>query len=165
LKELVSKIPVRKVLLYALYIFVVLLVQDMVLPQLRILGICPMILPAAAVALGMFGGPVWGTSYALVLGVFSDMAFRESVVMFTVMLPAMAFGVNFLVSFFVADRFVAYMILCAGALLAAGVVQMLLLVIREGFSYGMLRTVVLQSLWAMPPAVLEYYPLAKWFRV
>ena len=53
----------KRVLKTLLFIFLSLLVQTMLLSRTRILGICPYALPAAAVALGMFEGPVAGDHF------------------------------------------------------------------------------------------------------
>ena len=32
----------------------------------------------------------------------------------------------------------------------------------DGWAFSMLGTVLLQTLWSLPPAVLVYFPPAKW---
>ena len=50
MKDLLAKINLRRFLLYALYLFLVLVFQNMALTQIRPLGVCPFMLPAAVVA-------------------------------------------------------------------------------------------------------------------
>ena len=59
-KDFLEKINVGKVLRYAIYLVVLLAIQNIIFTQLRIFGVCPMFLPAAAVAMGMFEGATWG---------------------------------------------------------------------------------------------------------
>ena len=65
---ILSRIKTKRVLHYALFMFLSLLAQTMVLNRFRILGICPLVLPAVAVAVGMFEGATWGAVFALVIG-------------------------------------------------------------------------------------------------
>ena len=73
-----EKINVGKILRYGLYLLVLLIAQNILFTQLRLLGVCPMVLPAAAVAMGMFEGATWGPLFSLLLGYFADMAFIEN---------------------------------------------------------------------------------------
>lgn len=61
MKEIFSKINVKRVLSYALYMFLALVAQNMLFTQFRLFGTCPMVLPAVAVAVGMFQGATWGS--------------------------------------------------------------------------------------------------------
>lgn len=162
LKELLKKINLRRVLWYALYLFLMLVLQTMVLTFIRPLGVRPFVLPAAVVAVGMFEGGTWGALFGLVMGIFADMAFTETTVTFTMLFPAMAFASGFVSQFFINRRFFAYMLAAAAALLLTAMVQMLRVLVADGYSAGMLGTGLLQTLWSLPVAVLAYYPPAKW---
>ena len=149
MKELLAKINLRRMLLYALYLFLVLIFQNMALTQIRPLGVCPFMLPAAVVAVGMFEGASWGAIFGLLMGIFADMFYVESTV-------------GFVSQFFINRRFFAYMVAACAALLVTGVAQMLRVLVLEGWSFAFLSTVILQTLWSLPPAVLAYFPPAKW---
>ena len=101
MKELLAKLNIRKVFGYALYMLLVLVFQTMFLTQIRPLGVCCMFLPAAVVAVGMFEDPVPAAVFALILGVFADMAFVENVVLFTVLFPVLSFATGFVCRFFI----------------------------------------------------------------
>ena len=159
---ILSRIRFRRVLRYALFMFLALLAQNMLLNRFRILGVCPMVLPAVAVAVGMFEGATWGSIFSLIMGIFADMAFVENTVAFTVLFPALAFASGFISQFFINRRFFAFMGAAVLALLATGLVQMLLVAARDSFSLTMLPTVALQTLWSLPFSVLAYYPAAHW---
>ena len=162
MKELLAKINLRRLLLYALYLFLVLIFQNMALTQIRPLGVCPFLLPAAVVAVGMFEGASWGAVFGLFMGIFADMFYVESTVGFTLLFPAIAFAVGFVSQFFINRRFFAFMVASCAALLVTGVAQMLRVLVLEGWSFALLSTAILQTLWSLPPAVLAYFPPAKW---
>ena len=161
-KNVLDKIRFKRVLQYALFLFLALLAQNMLFTQLRILGACPMILPAVAVAAGMFQGGTWGAVIALVLGLFADMAVVENTVLFTLVFPALAFGSGFISQFFINRRFFAFMGAALLGLLLTGFAQMLHVVVMDSFSLSMLPTVLLQTLWSLPFAPLAYLPAARW---
>ncbi len=162
LKEIWSKINLRRVLLYGLYLFLALVFQTMVLTYIRPLGVCPFVLPAAAVAVGMFEGGTWGAVFGLVLGIFTDMVYVESTVTYTLLFPALAFATGFVSQFFINRRFFGFLLAAAGALLITALVQMLKVWAADSGSLSMLGTVVLQTLWSLPPAALAYFPPARW---
>ena len=162
MKELLRKINPRRLMWYAVFLLLTLVLQNMVFPQIRPLGVCPMVLPAAVVAVGMFEGASWGAIFGLALGIFADMDYVENTVMFTLLLPALAFFAGFVSQFFINRRFFAYMGAAFAACLITAAVQMLGTAASDGWSASMLVTVALQTLWSLPPAVLVYFPPAKW---
>ena len=159
---MMPKVEWKQVLKNALYIFLCLLVQTMLLSRFRIAGICPYALPAAAVALGMFEGPIGGVLYSLVLGYFADMAFVENTVLFTLLFPALAFAAGFIAQFFINRRFFAYMGAALLGLAITALGQMVHTSTMDGFSGTMLSTVLLQTLWSLPLAALAYIFPARW---
>lgn len=163
-KEFFSHINFKRLLQYALYMFLALITQNMLLTQLRPLGVCPMVLPAVAVAVGMFEGASFGSVFSLLMGIFADMAFKENTVMFTILFPALSFTAGFVAQFFINRRFFAYMGASVIGFLVTGTVQMLSTVaLDEGlWSPVMLSTMLLQTLWSVPFAVPAYYPPAEW---
>ena len=52
MKEILRKIKPRRLMWYAVFLLLTLVLQNMVFPQIRPLGVCPMVLPAAVVAVG-----------------------------------------------------------------------------------------------------------------
>ena len=162
MQEILSKINVKRVLSYALYMFLALVAQNMLFTQFRLFGTCPMVLPAVAVAVGMFQGATWGSIFALVMGIFADMAYVENTVTFTLIFPALAFAAGFISQFFINRRFFAFMGAALAGLFVTALVQMLKTLAADGFSMAMVGTVLLQTLWSLPPAALAYFPPAKW---
>ena len=167
LKELIEKINFKKInlrrlLLYALYLILTLVLQNMVLTQVRPLGVCPFILPAAVVAVGMFEGASKGAIFALLMGIYADMAFVETTVAFTILFPALAFGAGFMAQFFINRRFLGYMTVATAALLITGFMQMFWVVLNDSWAPVMITTALLQTAWSLPFAALLYFPPARW---
>lgn len=162
MKEILSKINIMRVLKYALFMLLALICQNMLFTQTRFFGICPMVLPAVAVSVGMFLGVTWGSVFSLIMGVFADMGFVENTMMFTILFPALAFAAGFVAQFFVNRRFFAFMVTAFAALFITAVVQMVITMTSDGFAASMLTTVTLQTLFSLPPAALAYFPPAKW---
>lgn len=162
MRELFAKINVKRLLKYALYMFLSLVTQNMLFTQIRPFGVCPMVLPAVAVAVGMFEGATWGAVFSLIMGIFADMAFIENTVTFTILFPALSFAAGFVSQFYINRRFFAFMGVTLAALLVTGVVQMLKTAAMDVWAGSMITTVLLQTLWSLPPAVLAYFPPAEW---
>ena len=162
MKEFLTKEKIRKLLLYALYMYLVLAFQNMILPFVRPLDVSPMILPAAVVAVGMFEGATKGAIFGLVMGIFADMSFIESVTTFTMLLPIIGFAMGFVSQFFINKRFFAYMIASLAAFAVTGLVQLVKVLVLDGWAFSMLTTLILQALWSLPLAAILYFPPAKW---
>lgn len=157
-----KKINLRRILLYLLYPFLTMVLQNMVLTHIRPLGVCPFVLPAAVAAVGMFEGSAWGAVFGLVMGIYADMAYVDTTVGFTLLFPALAFGAGFVAQFFINRRFIGYMAVAAAALLITGLMQMLWVLVSDSWSASMLSTALLQTLWSLPLAALFYFPPARW---
>ena len=162
IKEFFSPENVKRLLKYALYMFLALISQNMLFTQIRPLGVCPLVLPAVAVAVGMFEGATFGAVFSLIMGFFADMAFIENTTAFTILFPLLAFAAGFVSQFFINRRFFAYMGAAFAGLLVTGIVQMLKTSALDSFAPTMRATIFLQTLWSLPPAVLAYYPPAEW---
>lgn len=163
-KDLFGRIHGRRVLKYLVYMFLALLCQNMLFTRLRIFGVCPMALPAVAVAVGMFEGSSWGALFGVVMGIFADMAYLENTILFTVLFPSLAFAAGFLTHFFVNRRFFAFMGTAALGILITAVMQMLGTFAADTWSPAMPLTAALQTVWSLPFAVPAYFMPARWIR-
>ena len=162
MREFFEQLYIRRILQYILYMFLSLVLQNMIFTQVRLFGVHPMVLPSVCVAVGMFLGSTWGAAFALVMGIFADMAFVENTLLFTLLFPTIAFFSGFVCQFFVNRRFFAFMGLSLVAAFGTAVVQMVATFLGDAWSPVMLKTVILQTLLSLPPAVLAYFPPAHW---
>ncbi len=161
-KDFLTPRRLKRVLWYAVYMLVVLIVQDMVLTQIRPGGVCAFIPPAAVAAVAMFEGAVPGAVFALVMGVFTDMFTPGSLITYTLLFPVIAFGVGMLAQFFVNRRFMGFMLLALAALLLTAAVQTLVIALKSSGSFSAIWTAILQTLWSLPFSALVYFPPARW---
>lgn len=164
-KDILEKINFGKVGRYAVYLIVVLILQNSLFTQMRLLGVCPLVLPAVAVAMGMFEGATWGAVFSLVMGIFADMAFVENKIFFTLLFPALSFLAGFVSNYYINRRFFAYMGAAAGGLLLTAAAQILKTSASDTFSTVMITTGLLQTLWSLPFAALVYYPPSRLSRL
>ena len=164
-KDILEKINFGKVSRYALYLIVVLILQNILFTQMRLLGVCPLVLPAVAVAMGMFEGATWGAIFSLVMGIFADMAFIENTIFFTLLFPGLSFLAGFVSNYYINRRFFAYMGAAAGGLLITAAAQILKTSAMDTFSPVMITTGLLQTLWSLPFAALVYYPPSRLSRL
>ena len=164
MKELLEKVNVHKILRYALFVFLTLMAQNMVFGRLRLFGVSPMILPAAAAALGMFEGATWGPVICLFMGYFADMSFVENSIFFLLLLPVLSLLSAFVSQFFINRRFFAFMGITLAELLITALLQMLKTLAGDAWSLEMLKVVGLQTLVSLPPAALAYPLPARWSR-
>ena len=158
LLELINIRKVRKALLYLLCIILALWLQTMIFSRLTLFGVKPMFIPALAVAIGMFEGGLWGGMLGLAAGIYCDICYSDSTVLFLVLLAALGFLSGLLTEFFINRRFVSYLILAALALLLAAFCQIAPLWIFKGVPLRPLAvTALLQSALSLPFAVLIYF--------
>ena len=162
MNDFIEKIDFRRYLRYGLFVFLTLTAQNMLLGNLRIMGVCPLVLPAAAAALGMFEGATFGPVFALIMGLFADMAFIETKIFYTLLLPALALGSAFVSEFFINRRFFAFMGISVIVLLICGTLQMLKTIAADGFGMDMLTVVAVQTIWSLPFSALTYFMPKKW---
>ena len=160
-KDILEKINFGKVSRYALYLIVVLILQNILFTQMRLFGVCPLVLPAVAVAMGMFEGATWGAVFSLIMGIFADMAFIENTIFFTLLFPALSFLAGFVSNYYINRRFFAYMGAAAGGLLITAAAQILKTSAMDTFSPVMITTGLLQTFWSLPFAALVYYPPSR----
>lgn len=162
LLDLINLHKIRRAVLYALYIIIVLVFQNLVFSRVSLLGVRCMFVPAAAVAIGMFQGSAWGAVFGLVTGYLCDMSCSENAVMFTLLFSVFGFFSGALSQRLINKRFFAYLIVCIGAFVITAAVQSF----RHLFILGsdvedVLITAALQALWSIPFSVPLYYPCKR----
>lgn len=158
LLELINIRKVRKALLYLLGIILSLWLQTMVFSRLTLFGVKPMFIPALVVAIGMFEGGAWGGLLGLAAGIYCDICYSDSTVLFLVLLAALGFLSGLLTEFFINRRFGSYLILAALALLLAAFCQIAPLWIFKGVALRPLAvTALLQSVLSLPFAIVIYF--------
>lgn len=120
--------------------------QSNVFSRLRIGGIAPLILPMAAVGVGLLGGALWGGAAGLACGILCDAAMGGGL-LFTAALTALGFFAGFLGDFVLARGFPSYVLLSVLSLLLCALLQMLRLLFAPGAAvWPLLRTGLLQTL-------------------
>lgn len=148
----------RRAVLYAIYLLLVLLFQNMVFSRITVLGVRAMFVPAAVVAVGMFEGGVWGGVFGLFAGLLCDLSYGNAV-LFAALFPVVGFCAGLLSRWFVNRRFFAYLIVCLGAFALTAFCQLFRLwVVLDQAGGPLFATAALQVLWSLPLAVPLYFP-------
>ena len=149
----------RGVLTFAAYMIFAMFIQSLLFSRVSIFGYRGFILPAAAVAAGIYSDGVKGAVFGLILGLFADMSFSESVVTFTVLFPIIGFVAGVASMFDINKSFFAFITFSAAAILLTALVQMLLAVIVSGAEIlPALITALAQTAVSLIPAALLYLP-------
>lgn len=149
----------RGVLAFAAYMILAMFIQSLLFSRVSIFGYRGFILPAAAVAAGIYSDGVRGAVFGLILGLFADMSFSESVVTFTVLFPIIGFAAGVASMFYINKSFFAFITFSAAAILLTALVQMLLAVIVSGAEIlPALITALAQTAVSLIPAALLYLP-------
>ncbi|MDO4354022.1 MAG: hypothetical protein Q4C93_03535 [Clostridia bacterium] len=149
----------RGVLAFAAYMIFAMFIQSLLFSRVSIFGYRGFILPAAAVAAGIYSDGVRGAVFGLILGLFADMSFSESVVTFTVLFPIIGFAAGVASMFYINKSFFAFITFSAAAILLTALVQMLLAVIVSGAEIlPALITALAQTAVSLIPAALLYLP-------
>lgn len=150
----------RNVLSFAAYMILAMFIQSLLFSRISIFGYRGFILPAAAVAAGIYTADgVKGAVFGLILGLFADMSFSESIVTFTVVFPIIGFAAGVASMFYINKSFFAFAVFGAAAILFTALVQMLLAVLVNGAELlPALITALAQTLVSLLPAALLYLP-------
>ena len=157
----VTREKVWKGFCYFLLILFTLLIQNILLPHVTILKVRPLILPAVAVAVGMFEGGTYGAIFGLFLGFFADMSFAENTVLFLILMAMIGFAAGFACDFIINRSFLPYMASCLAAMLFTAIIQMIRPWISDASAGNVLLTGLLQTIWSLPFAA-AFYPLVRW---
>lgn len=153
---------VRKFLEYAVYLVLTLLLQGILFSRIDILGAKGLLMPAAVVGAGMYLGGVRGAVFGIFMGLFTDMAFSDTTVMFTILFPIIGFFSGFSAEFYIKKNFATFMVLSTVAGLITCLVQMMAAVIGHGAEFfPALLTAFLQTLVSIIPMALLYLPFRK----
>lgn len=151
-------LKIRRGVLYMLYLFAALLLQNVILSHIAPFGVRAMFLPALVVAAALFEGGWGGGLFGLAAGIVSDLFFGSQTILFTVLFPVIGFVSGFLGDFYLNKRLFTYCILGAAALFIAAVAQMFtLLLSQEGGGGALWLTAILQTLWSLPFLFPAYY--------
>ncbi|MCL2828445.1 MAG: hypothetical protein FWD99_06870 [Oscillospiraceae bacterium] len=143
---------------HAALLFVLYVLQTMIFSRLRLWDIAPLILPLAVVGVGLFEGPSWGGGFGLAAGVFSDTAFADTAVLFTLLLTALGMGIGLLSTYLLSRGFPSYLLCSALALMAVAIIQLFpFLVFDRVNPLALLRVAVLQTLYSMFFILPLYY--------
>ena len=157
-RDLIRKDRLRSILLLALYLALTLLLQNTLFAKLRIWGVHAIVLPALMVAVGMFRGPVWGGVFGIFAGVFANMGYPESIVLFILLLPLIGYVSGMLSEHLLTRSLVAFLCMTLGAQLLTALFQFFRLWVFQGADLSaLLITGLKQTLVSLPFCIPFFY--------
>lgn len=159
LYDLIDLSKLRRAILYVLMFAAVFFVQDHILSHVPLLGVRPLLVPAAVAAVGLFDGGRWGGFMGVFAGYFCDMAYAESTFLFTLLLAAIGFFAGALGQFLLRRGFFSFAALAVLSTALVTFCQMFrFLFFSDTDPAAVWRTGLLQLLWSLPWSVPVYFP-------
>ncbi len=162
LLDLIDLSKLRRVIVYALLLAVLFILQDLILARFPLLGVRPLLIPGAVVAIGLLEGGMWGGLIGLAAGYFADMGCIEQLVLFTVLFPIAGFFSGVLGKYMLHKGFVSYIVLAGLTLIAVALCQMsrVLFFSDQEVSqvWAVWRTGLIQTGWSLVWSVPAYFP-------
>lgn len=149
---------VRRGMVYFLLLIAFLLLQDIILCEIKPFGVSAFFVPALVVAVGLFEGGWRGGIFGLAAGVLMDLNGTSPRLLFTVFLPIAGFSVGFLTEFLFNARIFLFLAFAVLTDLFASFLQMFpLLSAHPESSAALWRTCILQTLWGVPLIFAAYF--------
>lgn len=172
LLDLIDLSKLRRAIVYGLLLGAVFILQNLLVSRVALFGIHAMMIPAAVIGVGLFEDGMWGGFVGLAAGYFTDMAYTDHVVLFTILLPALGFFAGVLGKYMLNKGFVSYMALMLAALAVIAFCQMFHTLFLSGddaeafrrlyysgrYVWIVIRTCVLQTFWSLVWSIPIYLP-------
>lgn len=157
-RDLIRKDRLRSILLLTLYLALTLLAQNTLFAKMRLWGVHAIVLPALMVAVGMFRGPVWGGVFGIFAGVFANMGYPESIVLFILLLPLIGYVSGMLAEHLLTRSLVAFLCMTLGAQLLTALFQLFRLWVFQGADLSaLLMTGLKQTVVSLPFSIPFFY--------
>ena len=172
LLDLIDLSKVRRTIVYGFFLALVFILQNLILVHVPLLGVRPLLIPAAVTAIGLFEGGIWGGALGLAAGYFADRNCANYVVLYTVLLPTVGFFAGVLGKYMLHRGFVSFLALSFLTLAAVTFCQMfrflflasedarqfLSLYLEGPRSWPILRTGLIQIGWSLVLSLPLYFP-------
>ncbi len=160
LLDLINFEKLKRALLYAAVVMVVLALQTLLFSRVRFLGAAPMFVPAVVTAIALFEGGVWGAVFGLAAGILCALRYSGTLVLFPVLFALIGFFSGLLAQFVMNRRFFSYFALSVVAFVLTAFCQMFRpLFFLDAPAADVLRVGALQVLWSLPFPFLIYFPV------
>ena len=157
--DLINFGKLRRAARYAVLLVLCLGIQNLVFSRISPLGVRPMFIPCAVVAVGVFSGGISGGIFGLIAGIFLDMAHVETLVLFTILFPLIGYAAGIVTELFLNRRFFSYFIFSAAALVICAFLQCFdFLFFANTDRLGVLFVALLQVFWSLPFTFAIYFP-------
>jgi len=151
---------VVSIILHALLLMTVYVFQGMIFPQLRLIGLVPLLLPVVSTGVAVYEGRYAGGIFGILAGVLCDVSFNEPAAVFTVLLTITGLIIGTLADTVLTRGIATYFLACVAVLAVSAFAQMFPLLFFENVPPAPLMAV---ALWQTVYSLVFALPL--WFFV
>lgn len=140
------------------FVFVVYILQSMIFTHIALFGAKPLLLPVAAVCIGLYEGGERGAVTGIIAGMLCDLSFNQPTVEFTLLLTAIGLLSGILFEYYLDRGFPSCLLVCALVLIISAFVQMFpLLIYRHVQLISLLKTAFIQTAYSLVFAIPFYH--------
>lgn len=129
-------VVLRNILHYGILLLVLFILQSMIFPHLRLMGVTPLLIPLAVVGAGLFSGTTIGGVFGICAGIVCDMTMVETSVLFTLLMAACGIITGLLGENALARGFPSFLLCSVTALLIIAAAQLFGLVAYRGVAFS-----------------------------
>lgn len=151
--------------IYGLGLVPVWFLETAVLRRLPLLGVFPVLLPMAAVAVAVLEGPVSGAGFGLAVGVLCDAVYYGANGSMTIALALIGAAAGLVTQYALQENYWGFLLCSAGALAAVDALRMLRrLFLGTAPFLPMLRVALPEILWSLVFSPIVYFIFRSAYR-
>ncbi len=159
--DLIDIEKVKRAVLYSVVMVAVLTFQEIIISRFPLFGVLAFIVPIFPIAIGVIEGAMWGISFGLACGLFTDAMLADTVTLFTMLCPVVAFLGAMADKFLISPKVTSFLFIGTLGLIFVAFFQSLrMFLLFEAGVAALFRVSGLQVLYSIP-YVIPIYLICK----